>query len=120
VALRALPASNKSTRLETRVIGSDSNPYLAMAACLASGLYGVKKGLRLQEATTGNGYLDYSHGVLPGNLYEATMKMKVSELASELFGDQFVEHFCLTREWEWRQFSKVVTDWELKRYLEII
>jgi glutamine synthetase len=120
VALRALPAGNKSTRLETRVVGSDSNPYLAMAACLASGLYGVRKGLSLQEATTGNGYLDISHGSLPGNLYEATTKMKESAIAKELLGEQFVEHFCLTREWEWRQYAKVVTDWELKRYLEII
>ena len=43
-----------------------------------------------------------------------------SELAKELFGDAFVQHFTGTREWEWRQFSKVVTDWELKRYFEII
>ncbi len=120
VALRALPASNKSTRLETRVVGSDSNPYLAMAACLASGLYGVKNNLNLQDATVGNGYTDVSHGILPENLYEATAKMKESALAKELLGEQFVEHFCLTREWEWRQYAKVVTDWELKRYLEII
>jgi glutamine synthetase len=120
VALRALPASNKSTRLETRVMGSDCNPYLAMAACLASGLYGVRNGLNLQEATKGNGYRDYSHGTIPRNLFEATSKMKESDVAKELFGEQFVEHFCNTREWEWRQFMKSVTDWETKRYLEII
>jgi glutamine synthetase len=120
VALRALPGSNKATRLETRVIGSDSNPYLAMAACLASGLYGVKNKLKLQEATKGNGYLDYSNGVIPGSLYEATVKMKDSSIAKELFGDKFVEHFCHTREWECRQHAKAVTDWEMKRYFEII
>src|SRR5690606_33754019 len=46
-ALRALPGSPYSTRLETRVVGSDSNPYLALAACLAAGLYGIKNKLRL-------------------------------------------------------------------------
>jgi glutamine synthetase len=46
--------------------------------------------------------------------------MKKSALAKELFGEQFVEHFTLTREWEWKQFAKSVTDWELKRYFEII
>jgi glutamine synthetase len=76
--------------------------------------------LSLQEATIGNGYQDNSHGLLPGNLQEATAKMKESALAKELLGESFVEHFCLTREWEWRQYAKVVTDWELKRYLEII
>ena len=120
VALRALPGSKKSSRLETRVVGSDSNPYLAMSACLASGLYGIKNKLKLQDATVGNGYRDLSHGSLPKNLHEATAKMKESSVAKELFGEKFVEHFCLTREWEWKQFAKVVTDWELKRYFEII
>ncbi len=121
VALRALPGSSKATRLETRVVGSDSNPYLAMAACLAAGLYGIKKGLKLkQPATVGNGYRDLSNGSLPRNLWEATQVMKESKVAKELIGDKFVGHFTGTREWEWRQFAKVVTDWELKRYLEII
>ncbi|TDS11042.1 glutamine synthetase family protein [Sphingobacterium paludis] len=121
VALRALPGHRKATRLETRVVGSDTNPYLALSACLAAGLYGVKNKLRLdKEATTGNGYKDLSNGILPGNLHEATLKMKESPLAGELFGTSFVEHFTLTREWEWKQYAKVVTDWEMKRYFEII
>ena len=120
-ALRALPASNGSTRLETRVVGSDSNPYLAIAACLASGLYGVKNKMKLEiPPTKGSGYNDKSNGTLPKNLWEATQNMKQSAVAKELFGEGFVDHFTGTREWEWRQFSKVVTDWELKRYLEII
>lgn len=120
-ALRALPGGAGSTRLETRVVGSDSNPYLAMAACLASGLYGVRHQLKLDTpATIGNGYADKVKGVLPRNLWEATEAMKQSPLAIELFGEAFVDHFTRTREWEWRQFSRVVTDWELKRYFEII
>jgi len=120
-ALRVLPGSSKSTRLETRVVGSDSNPYLAMAGCLAAGLYGIRKGLKLSTPMTlGNGYADTKNGVLPGNLMEASEKMSQSDLAKELFGEAFVDHFTQTRFWEWRQFSKVVTDWELKRYFEII
>jgi glutamine synthetase len=121
VALRALPSSSKATRLETRVVGSDTNPYLAMAACLASGLYGIRKGLKLkQPATLGNGYRDESNGRFPKNLHDATAIMRDSKIANELFGEKFVEHFTQTREWEWRQFSRVVTDWEMKRYFEII
>jgi glutamine synthetase len=120
-ALRALPGGAASTRLETRVVGSDSNPYLAMAGCLASGLYGVRKKLTLTTPkSTGSGYADKQHGTLPRTLWEATQAMKQSPLAAELFGSAFTEHFTGTREWEWRQFSKAVTDWELKRYLEII
>ncbi|HXB33247.1 MAG TPA: hypothetical protein VNV35_07490 [Puia sp.] len=120
-ALRALPGSAASTRLETRVVGSDANPYLAMAACLAAGLYGVRNHLALNvPATKGSGYADKTNGVLPRNLWEATQAMKASPLAAELFGEAFTDHFVRTREWEWRQFGQVVTDWELKRYLEII
>lgn len=120
-ALRVLAGSANATRLETRVVGSDANPYLAMAACLASGLYGIKKKLKLKTpATIGSGYSDTKNGVLPKNLWEATQVMKESPVAKELFGENFVNHFTGTREWEWRQFSKVVTDWELKRYFEII
>jgi len=120
-ALRVLKGSSHSTRLETRVVGSDSNPYLAIAGCLASGLYGIRHQLTLDiQPTVGNGYADKKNGVFPKNLLEASMAMKDSPVARELFGDIFVDHFTGTREWEWRQFSKVVTDWELKRYFEII
>jgi glutamine synthetase len=120
VALRVLPGSHSSCRLETRVVGSDVNPYLAMAACLAAGLYGIKNNLQLQPATIGNGYRNNSGGVLPSTLMEATQQMKNSEVAKELFGTSFVEHFSATREWEWRQHLKAVTDWEYRRYFEII
>ena len=121
VALRALTEGKKSCRLETRVVGSDTNPYLAMAACLAAGLYGIRKKLTLkQPATAGNGYQDLSNGRFPKSLDEATHLMKTSAIAKELFGEVFVQHFTQTREWEVKQFAKVVTDWELKRYFEII
>jgi glutamine synthetase len=121
VALRVLSGGSKSCRLETRVIGSDANPYLAMAGCLASGLYGIKNKLTLaQPATSGNGYRDTSNGILPANLYEATQAMKKSAIARSILGEKFVEHYVQTREWEWRQHLKAVTDWEFKRYFEII
>ena len=121
VALRVLPGSKKSCRLETRVIGADVNPYLAMAASLAAGIYGIKNKLELkQQATIGNGYQDFSNGTLPRTLEEATAMMKKSGVAKQLFGEGFVEHFVGTREWEWKQHLKAVTDWESKRYFEII
>jgi len=120
-ALRVIHTSEKYTRLETRIPGSDTNPYLAMAAALASGLYGIKNKLPLNmPATTGNGYEDKRNGNLSSNLFEAATIMKNSSLAKELFGEAFVDHFTNTRLWEWRQYSKAVTDWELRRYFEII
>jgi len=119
-SLRVLAASSKSTRIEHRVVGADVNPYLAMAACLASGLYGIKNKLKLDTPETkANGY-DVKKGILPTNLWDASQKMKNSKIAVALFGKEFVDHFTKTREWEWKQFSAEVTDWETKRYFEII
>jgi glutamine synthetase len=121
VALRILAGGKTSCRLETRVIGSDVNPYLAMAGALAAGLYGIRNKLKLnQPASVGNGYLEEKYGRLPATLDEATKAMKQSAIAKEILGDGFVDHFIRTREWEWRQHLKTVTDWELKRYFEII
>src|SRR3569833_2112900 len=120
-ALRVIHTSEKYTRLETRIPGSDTNPYLAMAAALASGLYGIKNKLKLNiPANTNNGYEDKRIGSLSSNLKETTTNMKNSALAKELFGEAFVDHFTNTRLWEWRQYGKAVTDWELKRYFEKI
>jgi len=120
-AFRVLHPSEKLTRLETRIPGSDTNPYLAIAAALASGLYGIKNKLELNvPATVGNGYQNKSNGSIASNLYEAATTMKNSDVAKELFGADFVEHFTQTRLWEWKQYAKAVTDWELKRYFEII
>ena len=121
VAHRVLHPSKKYTRLETRIPGSDSNPYLAIAAALASGLYGIKHKLALDiPPTVGNGYLDIKNGKLRSNLFDAAMDMKNSALAKELFGEAFVEHYTQTRLWECKQYAKHVSDWELKRYFEII
>jgi glutamine synthetase len=121
VSLRVIPGSAKSTRLETRQGGADMNAYLAVAACIAAGLYGVRKRLKLSEApVTGTNARTDHIPRLPRTLIEATERMKRSEIARELFGEAFVDHFVRTREWEWRQYLDAVTDWELKRYFEIV
>lgn len=120
-AIRVLNHAEVYTRLEQRVPGADTNPYLAMAASLASGLYGIRHKLTLDvPVTTGNGYANKTNGTLATNLWDATQIMKTSPVAEELFGAAFVEHFTQTREWEWRQYVRQVSDWELKRYFEII
>jgi glutamine synthetase len=105
-AVRVIQGRMESARIESRVPGADTNPYLAMAAALASGLFGIKNKLKLDiPETVGNGYNTEKQHVLPKNLMDATEKMANSEIAKQLFGDAFVDHFTRTREWEWRQFA---------------
>jgi len=120
-SLRVISGSEKSTRIETRCPGADTNPYLAVAACVAAGLYGIEKGLKLTTAPLEGDSAKASRiPRLPRNLMEATANLKKSKIARELFGETFVDHYVATREWEWRQFQDAVTDWEVKRYFEII
>jgi glutamine synthetase len=120
-AFRVIPGNPKSTRLEARITGSDINPYIALAALLASGLYGIEKNLNLtQKPIVGSAYMDKTTERLPRNLQESTQKLAQSKIARDLLGGEFVDHFVKTREWEWRQFQDSVTHWELKRYFEII
>ncbi len=120
-AVRVIRGKKESTRIESRVPGADTNAYLAMAAALASGLYGIKNKLKLDAPPiSGSGYDSKENGTLANNLLDATRIMANSKIAKELFGEPFVNHFTKTRESEWKQYMKQVTDWELKRYFEII
>ncbi len=120
-AFRVIMGGAKSTRIEVRISGADVNPYLVIAASIASGLYGIKKGLELSDKPiVGSAYKEERGVPLSRNLLDATTRLSQSKIAHELFGDEFVDHFVATRLWEWRQFQDSVTNWELKRYFEII
>lgn len=121
-ALRVIPGSPKSQRLEYRLCAADVNPYLGMAAVLGSGLWGIEQELELGPGIEGNAYTQElpTETALPSSLWDAAQALKASTAARTLFGDAFVDHFAASREWEEREFRKAITDWELKRYFEII
>jgi glutamine synthetase len=120
-SFRVISGSPKATRLETRCPGADMNPYLAIAAVLAAGLNGVEKGMKLTtKPITGTNQGAENVPRAPRTLIETTRIFRDSRVARDWFGDDFVDHFAATREWEWRQWLDAVTDWELKRYFEII
>lgn len=120
VGLRAvLGPSPKSVRVEYRLAGADINPYVAIAACLASGLHGIEQKLKLPPACSANAYESDARS-LPRSLAEATELLTKSRAAREWLGEEFTDHYVRTREWEVRQFERAVTDWELDRYFEII
>jgi glutamine synthetase len=121
-ALRVIPGSAKSQRVEFRVGSADANPYLALAAALGAGLYGIEHELEPTPVVTGNAY-DQTQPPelsLPGSLDSAAAALRGSAAAREYFGAEFVEHYAASREWESREFRRHITDWELSRYFEII
>ncbi|GHA31246.1 glutamine synthetase family protein [Photobacterium aphoticum] len=121
-ALRVITGSPSSQRIEYRIGAADANPYLALAVALGSGLLGIEHGWEPHAPIEGNAY-SQSHAselALPRSLWDATQRFKHSDAAKQLFGDDFVEHFAASREWEEQECRKHVSDWELNRYFEII
>ena len=121
-ALRAIPGSPAAQRIEYRVAAADINPYLAIAAALGSGLWGIEHRIEPDAPINGNAY-DLTHAperALPRTLTEAANRLEASKAGRALFGDVFVEHYAMTRRWEEREFRRAITDWELARYFEII
>jgi glutamine synthetase len=121
-ALRAISGGEKSQRVEYRIAAADANPYIAMAAAVASGLWGIEHKVEPTDPVVGNAYAQAHDAALdlPRTLFEAARRLRGSEAAKELFGEAFVTHYAQSREWEEREFRKAVTDWELERYFEII
>lgn len=121
-ALRVIHGSAKSQRVEVRIGAADANPYIALAATLAAGLYGIEHQLEPGPITQGNAYaVQQAENVqFPRTLWEAAQRLRQSEAAKTLLGEAFVDHYAATREWEEREFRQHITDWELARYFEII
>lgn len=121
-ALRAIPGGDKSQRVEYRIAAADANPYLALAASVGSGLWGIENKIEPEAPVEGSAYDKAFPKKLqiPRSLMEAAGRIKASKPARELFGDPFIDHFSATREWEEREFRKHITDWEMQRYFEII
>jgi glutamine synthetase len=120
-AIRAIPGNANSQRVEYRVSAADINPYLALAAALGSGAWGIENRIEPGEAQVGDAYsARFGKALqLPGTLTEAAGRLRKSAAAKELFGEAFVDHYAYTREWEDREQRKAITDWQLQRYFEI-
>lgn len=121
-ALRVIGGSANSQRVEYRIGAADINPYIALAAAIGSGLWGIEHQIEPDEAISGTAYEHPTspERALPSTLWEAAQRLKGSKAARALFGDAFVDHYAATREWEEREARKAVTDWQLARYFEII
>jgi glutamine synthetase len=107
-----------NTRVECRVPGGDVNPYLAVAAIVAGGLYGIERGLELPDPCAGNAYQTPGVERLPGTLAEAASAFERSTFARDVFGDDVVAHYLNNARVELAAFNAAVTDWERMRGFE--
>ena len=110
----------QSLRIECRIPGADCNPYLALAASLASGLDGIQNKIKPPEVFVGDIYQARNLPRVPYTLAEANRVFKESAFARQAFGAEVVEHYGHFYDTEVQSFDKAVTDWERRRYFERI
>ena len=118
-SLRVITGAPTSQRVEYRLASADSNPYLAMSVALGSGLWGIENKI---EPTKSISEAAEKRGIkpLPSSLGDASTRLRKSKVARLLFGSEFIEHFCATREKEEELHRNQVDEWQLQRYFEII
>lgn len=115
-ALRVV-GKGHSLRVENRVPGGDVNQYLAVAALIAGGLYGIENELELEPIFEGNAYGSDAPRV-PSSLREAASLFEGSEIARAAFGVDVVEHYLNNARIEQAAFDSAITDWERVRGFE--
>lgn len=117
-AIRVIVGGKPSTRVEYRQTAADLHPYIAIAANLAAGLWGIENRVEPPPPVAGSAYEASGAPPLPRTLRAANEALAASERARQLLGEAFVDHYVRTRDWEVRQYERAVTDWELERYFE--
>ena len=116
----------KSMRVELRCPDPSCNPYLAFAVMLMAGLDGIKKNLQpplpveedvyeFDDAKLKQLYIE----TIPSSLIEAIKEMENSDIVKETLGKHTYEAYLNAKRAEWDEYRIQVTDWELKRYLEM-
>ena len=108
--LRVPDAAPKDYRIENRFPGADVNPYLSIAASLACGYLGLKKGIKASEPFTGNAYNEEMQ--MPRTLEEALRGLKEDNDIVEIFGSEFIQLYTSIKLAEFEEFNRVISSWE--------
>lgn len=121
-AVRVINDVPEATRVEFRVPSADTNPYLALALCLGAGLYGIRHEIEPVAGSDENFYASKPSAAtaFPRDLGEAATRLDQSDVAREIFGEDFVNWFVASRKFEYAQYQKHVSEWEIRRYLGVV
>ncbi|UCD79306.1 MAG: glutamine synthetase [Desulfobacterales bacterium] len=122
VGVRVLSESESGCRLEQRAPGADINPYIALAGMLAGGLYGIENKIQPPPMRTGNAYevSPAEAKQMPRTLGDAVKRFLESETARRYFGETFFNYYAEFKNCEYEQFCDHVTEWEKRKYLEMV
>jgi glutamine synthetase len=121
------PGKENATRIELRNPDPAANPYLAFAAMLAAGLDGIDKNMELPPEASNNIYHMTADerekagiDALPEDLYQAIKEFESSTFVREALGDHVCDYLVRNKWAEWDEYKKLITPYELTRYLPLL
>jgi len=117
--VRATADQPDDSRLEHRLPGADTNPYIVVAACLAGGLHGLERKIDPAPAHEGDAYATGELESVPLSLEQATGLLEHSSVARDMLGEHFVAHYVLMKRFEAEKYRQQVSEWEVRRYAEM-
>lgn len=118
--IRVPYSRNQNTRIENKLPGSDTNPYITLAAILAAGLDGIKNKIKPPEPCNGDTTYEDIYHRLPNTLIAALNELKEDTFFKSILGEEFINKYILLRECEWNRYMSHISDWELSEYLNLI
>ncbi len=113
--LRVPIAEAQARRVENRVVGADANPYLAIAACLATGYLGLIEKIEPREAVQTDSY-DRPRE-LPNGLLEGLEEFEACEPLQSILGKRFSRLYGAVKHQEYEEFMRVISPWEREHLL---
>ena len=116
--IRAIAEGPAQARLEHRLPGADTNPYIVVAACLAGGLHGIEQKIEPPPAYEGDAYATSRFESVPASLEDAVRLLEGSTVAREMLGEDFVRHYAVMKWFEAEKYRQQVSEWEIRRYVE--
>lgn len=105
--------------IELRNPDPSCNPYLAIAVMLKAGLDGIKKKItppKMMNTQLSHNTMDDSELFLPSNLKEALNELSKNEVIKEALGDIY-DSYMKAKNLEWEEYTSMVHDWEVKKYI---
>ena len=121
--IRIVPEPTDQCRMEYRLPGADTNPYMTLAFVLGAGLHGIETNSELPPSLTSPVGSDTGYVVdksLPNDLYEASVRLNASQKSREIFGSDFVDYLVSACVHESEETKRYVSNLERQRYLEIV
>ena len=118
-AIRIPGGSSKARRIEHRVAGADTNPYLVLASILGGAFVGIDAGMEPMEPISGDAYsMKLDH--LPLDWATAIEAFRRGALVQEIYSKRLQTMLVESKMQELRRFARQVTDFEYDTYLEVV